>query len=153
MSAFGLPAFVLPNIPFGKVIQTVGSTATTPVSSTTSASYIESGLTATITPISALNKVLVFISQNGTQKVGNTAITMRVIRNGASPRIIVAQGGYTATAAENNIGTIAANYIDSPASTTPQTYTVQFLSTYGVATAWVQYNNDVSSMVLMEVTP
>jgi hypothetical protein len=45
----------------GAVVQVVGATTSTTVS-TTSASYVDSGLTVTITPTSASNKVMLFVS-------------------------------------------------------------------------------------------
>jgi hypothetical protein len=57
----GVPASGMPT---GSVIQTVQATYGTQVS-TSSSTYIDTGLTATITPSSATSKIMVIVCQNG----------------------------------------------------------------------------------------
>ena len=89
----------------------------------------DTGLTATITPTSAVNKVLVTVQQNGCSKLsGDTASYnhIELQRAGSSIALIVQDGGYTATSLTNVFGTAGASLIDSPATTSATIYKTQF---------------------------
>jgi hypothetical protein len=111
------------------VIQVVQGTLTTYVS-TSSASFVTTGLTATITPQSTTSKILVSVAGGSIDSVGSggQAIGVTVYRNGSniSPTTAMAvlYSGNTRVAAP-----LAINYLDSPASTSAQTYAVYFAST------------------------
>ena len=153
MPAFGIPAFVPPNIPPGKVVQIVSATTDTQLS-TSSATYADTGLTATITPKSSANKVLVFVTQAGLAKGNNnTSIAVRLYRGATLVAQVESAAGQTGTTADNFIGSVAGNYLDSPASVAAVTYKTQFNSTAGLTTGTIQVFGSTSSIVLMEVTP
>lgn len=138
-----------------KIVQIITSTVATEANSS-SATYADTGLTATITPTSASNKVLIFVCQAGLRKTGNTQIGLR-LNNPAGGTALVqleTQAAFTNTAGEFNVGSSCCVYLDSPASTSALTYKTQFNSGAGVATASVNYPTGVvSSMMLVEVTP
>ena len=78
----------------GKVLQVVNATTSTEVSNTAT-SYIDTGLTASITPSSTSSKVLIIIQQVLGKNVGNTWIDVNLLRDSttlASMKSI----GYTA---------------------------------------------------------
>ena len=153
MPAFGLPAFVLPNIPPGKVVQIVSATTSTGIASS-SATYADTGLTATITPTSANNKVLVLVSQSGVAKgTSNTSVAIRLFRGATLIHVMESTAAFTGTAADSFIGSVAANIVDTPATVSAVTYKTQFNSSAGTANTTVNSNNATSSIVLMEVTP
>jgi hypothetical protein len=149
----------------GKVLQAVYSSLTA-TASTTSTSYVDSGLTATITPVSASNKVLVFLNTMLSQSGGNL-IVVNILR-GATVLISNTSGGVTDTddgwAAGANHNSTGNNrisgfpslvYLDSPATTSATIYKMQFLATgdTGYINQWA-LNTDtggVSTLCLMEV--
>jgi hypothetical protein len=144
-----------------KVIQIVSFTTTTEVNVTST--YADTGVTATITPTSASNKVLVWISSNiggGSPSANNYPDgTYQVLRNAtiihgpsgniisfwnASPSI---GGGGTERL---SVGTLSVNFLDAPATTSATTYKLQGRSNRNLR---FQNNTSNGSIILMEVTP
>jgi hypothetical protein len=119
----GVPASGMPT---GSVIQTVNAAYSTQTS-TSSSSYTDTGLTASITPTSSSSKILVIVSVNGVYKNGsNASIGLNVMRDATQITQIAINGlSYTGdTSASQTSGSI--NYLDSPATTSATTYKVQF---------------------------
>jgi hypothetical protein len=136
----------------GKVLQVVfASTNTTTTSS--SRTFIDSTLTATITPTSATSKVLVLVSQNGASKgnqIGDNAVRLMLLR-GATDLIQFAFAlNYTGTAL-SFIGAASVNYLDSPNTTSATTYKTQFSNDYNGASVQVQANSAYSTITLLEI--
>jgi hypothetical protein len=144
-----------------KVVQIVTATTNTPTGNTT-ATYADTTLTATITPTSASNNVLVFATQNGCVKARdtgggspNTWFQLRLLRGATEITLGEQMGGYNNGASLiTGFGTSAITYLDSPATTSATTYKTQFrgnvASTEGMS---VNQQNSVSFITLMEVTP
>jgi hypothetical protein len=143
---------------YGKVLQVVQGTLTT-ILSTSSSTYSDTGVTATITPTSATSKVLVLAQLSGCGKgSSNTTMHTRIVKNGSllvGMDIGACTNGGTG---QNYIGSIVANYLDSPASTSALTYKIQFNSFNN--TSYVEFNNQtggasggtsLSSITLMEI--
>jgi hypothetical protein len=136
----------------GKVIQTVY--ASYAVSTTTSSNaYSDTGLTATITPTSASNKIIVLVTQNGVTKTGLTGVGLRLVRGSTEIAFFANAAGYDGGTGENQVANVSMVYEDSPATTSATTYKTQFKSTDNVATAYVQVSSGRSGILLMEVTP
>jgi hypothetical protein len=151
--ASGVPSWATPAGGASKVVQIVTATTSTTVSNSTG-TKADTLLTATITPTSASNKVLVFVDQQGCGKTGSdTALELYLLRGATTIMNIAQLAAYTATTATNVIGACSAVYLDSPATTSATTYKTQLASYASTASAKVQYGNDVSSICLMEVTP
>jgi len=139
----------------GSVLQVVNATYATEVASTTS-TFVDTGLTATITPTSATSKILVIVSQMGVSKSGSTRMRLKLLRNGTD---ILAMGdinAYTGAGDFNNIGSVTSSYLDSPATTSAVTYKTQFCSQQNVSVVYVQNyasgaNESVSTITLMEI--
>jgi hypothetical protein len=122
----------------GKVLQVVSATTSTQVSSA-SVTYIDSLLTATITPTLITSKVLVLVSQNGIFKdTSNTALLVRLMRDATNLGFLSGLGGYTGNAITLGFGSISASYLDSPATTSAITYKTQIASQAGTGNAGVQ---------------
>ena len=143
-------------LPAGSVLQVVNGTYATLVSTTTS-TFISTGLTANITPISASSKILVFANVVGVNKgAANTTIMLRLYRGVSSIIGFEDFGGYTGGAIVNAIGSCSTTYLDSPATTSSTTYTVYFASASNISSVTVQnYNatpaNATSTITLMEI--
>lgn len=135
-----------------KVVQIVTASYSTQTTSSSSA-YADTGLTCTITPTSASNKVLVVVSQSGIFKTNDTSMNIKLLRAGSDILVFGKQAGYTGSAASNNAGSSAAVYLDSPATTSATIYKTQFASDANIATVQIQVNSSISTIALLEVTP
>jgi len=142
----------------GAVIQVVSGTYATQTT-TTSTSYVASGLSLSITPTSASNKVLCFVNVSGhTIRGGNdTGFFMRLRRGSTA---ILDDGAYVTYVEANNatrtqLGMpVTRVFLDSPATTSATTYDIQIKSDGGgAATIAAQWNNNTSIITLMEVKP
>jgi hypothetical protein len=136
----------------GKVLQVVQATYSTTVS-TTSATFADTGLTASITPSASTSKVLVFVSHNGTGKSGNGNGRIRLNRGATVISYIDTIIALTGSTASNYIGTVGTVYLDSPATTSATTYKTQFASdtaTFNLQTDSVGLTS-VSTITLMEI--
>lgn len=151
--AGGIPSWATPGA--GKVVQIVAATYSTQKASS-SAIYADAGLTATITPTSASNKVLAVFNQNGCGKAtSDTHLQLKFLRDAVVLGYHYRIGG-TGSAAENFVGSVAMSFLDAPASTSALTYKVQYANENATASVYVQKDsvgNTTSTMYLMEVTP
>jgi hypothetical protein len=139
-----------------KIVQIVtGSTSTQASSSSTT--YADTGLTATITPTSTSNKVLVVVTQTGCVKTsGNVdnGINLRVVRGSTTIQTAAISLGYTASLLSNYCGPIATQYLDSPATTSATTYKTTFANAVAATGVRLQEGGATeSTIVLYEVTP
>ena len=155
----GVPAWTTP-AGGGKVLQVVqGTTASvTTISSTT---YTDTGLTASITPTLATSKILVMFSQvSSTARNAIEAGSGIQLLRGATAVYQPAPGGYETqyiygtgigTSGTNIKGIISATYLDSPATTSATTYKTQVRTQNSTSSASVSLNDGISTMILMEI--
>ena len=142
----------------GNIIQVVYAETTTKVSDT-SGNFVDTGITATITPSSTSNKIMVIASlqwflfreateTNGSFKLlrGSTAISthnnaVHIEAGTTSQSRIISEGGYTI------------QKLDSPSTTSATTYKVQFHTnvTANAASMDVNRENAPGCITLMEV--
>jgi hypothetical protein len=147
----GLPVWSSPAGGGGKVLQVVQGTYSTETS-TTSSSFSDTGLTATITPSAASSKILAFVMQNGSTKDANNSITVKLLRDSTT---ILASQDYTFYTGTSIVffGIVNLSYLDSPATTSAVTYKTQFASPQG-SSVTVNKNGSataLSTLVLMEI--
>jgi len=134
----------------GKVLQVVSATnATAVVSSSTT--FVDTNLTATITPSSATSKILVMVTQSCFKSAANASLGLKLnINRGASAIFTSIYLLYTGTAIElSTFETIG--YLDSPSTTSATTYKTQFANQFNNASVEVQPSNTTSSIILMEI--
>ena len=137
----------------GKLLQVVSARTGTQVTSNTT-TYIDTGLTASITPSSTSSKILVLVQQSFAKYSGDTYGNFRVYRDsteigGVIPFRAV---GDTDSSAKNVVGTgFSCSILDEPSSTSSLTYKTQFNNGRGVGTAAVQYSSGNSYITLMEI--
>jgi len=141
----------------GHVMQVVQATSTSVVS-TTSTGFVATGFSASITPTSSSNKILV---------MGSLPIYLLNISGGAHGVITVYRGGVAsgtdisssptafglAQSFSTGVSTIsmaAFHAIDSPATTSSVTYEVALKAT-GTVTPNIAINQDQYSLTLMEI--
>ena len=137
-------AFRVLQVVYGSTASQITSASNTPVDTT---------LTATITPQSASNKVLVCVEQNGLLKITNdTWIVLDTFRGATNIGNIGAQICVTGSGATNGVGGSGIQILDSPATTSATTYKTQFYSGNNSATVAVQHAGARSTIILMEIS-
>ena len=141
----------------GKVLQVVNATYGTETSSS-SATFADTGLTATITPTLNTSKILVIVTQQGVQKATNsqTVVNIKLLRAGSDILTMGDNNAYNNAATFNHVGSVSASYLDSPATTSATIYKTQFASPGSLATAYVQSyggtaGSSKSTITLMEI--
>jgi len=140
----------------GKVLQVVQATTTTEAS-TTSATWTDSNLSASITPSLSTSKVLVLTTQNiNLSQSDDTGIMSGGIRllRGATTIFQPYEGsGISFYESDFFRGIVSMHYLDSPATTSSTTYKTQiYLAiTGGGASIAAQPASCQSSIILMEI--
>jgi hypothetical protein len=145
----GVPAAALPA---GTVLQVVYGSYATPVSNSTT-TIASTGLTASITPKSVSNKILVIANISSIQNndIGN-GVNLSLFRNSTGLYTFGTVNGYTNSAIVTVTSGGGTTRLDSPATTSATSYTVYFASnTGGGQVVTVQANNTESTMTLMEI--
>lgn len=156
--------YVPADAPSGKVLQVVSTTKDNSFS-TTSSSFVDvTGMSATITPSSASNKILVLLNMatSTSDTSGAADAGFVLVRNTTEIAKSTAGGTYNFTGHSTNrfgIGAIGTNgmsvsHLDSPATTSAVTYKVQ-VNTQG-GTFYVNLDGgavrgSVSTITLMEI--
>ena len=151
LAAGSLPANV---IGAGGILQVVNATTSTTVSTSDSSNYIDTGVTATITPTASSSKILVLVNfgqcLRGSGDTGNS-FGFRLLRDAT---VIRGDGSlgilFTNTALQINDG-YAFNYYDSPSSTSALVYKVQLINKNGNASISVQGSSVPSTITLLEI--
>jgi hypothetical protein len=129
-----------------RVLQVIPNTTTTQTT-TTSATYATTTLTASITPQSSTSKILVITSQPLLASTNSAQIGMRLVRGATT--VFTNEGNYFAT--DTGV-TTSILYLDSPATTSSTTYTVQFNRVSGTGTAFAQVAFNPANIILMEIS-
>lgn len=133
-----------------RILQVVSAETQTQVAST-STTFVDTTLSATITPQSSTSKILVAYSQSIYTQGTGTGCTLKLLRGGTTLK----------TFADLSYGTNSGILVhhgffelDSPATTSATTYKTQFCRGIGSATVYVQVNTtqNTSTMLLLEVS-
>jgi hypothetical protein len=144
----GLAAGALPSnvIGAGAVLQIVEGTFSGQTSST-SGTFADTGLSASITPSSTSSKILVFFTSPVFNGGSGTEVGSRIVRNSTTLTASFKSGG--ASTVHSCTGII----LDSPATTSSITYKIQFARTSGGDTIYfgTLESPAVSRIVLMEI--
>ena len=139
------------NMPAGSVLQVVNATYSTQIF-TSSATYQDVGLTASITPTSSSSKIMCFVDMVGAGKdSANGWVSFKLLRGASSIITFELQAGWTNSTASNGIGSCSTNYLDSPATTSATTYKVQYCNVTAVGNAYAQIGSASSTITLMEI--
>jgi len=148
-------------LPTGSVLQVVYGSYTTEVSST-STSYVDTGLSATITPSSSSSKILVLVNQYAymwdTSSPVAVSIGLQIVR-GSTVVFTPAtkEQFYFYVPSGISRGDVATNlplqYLDSPATTSSTTYKTQgaLASSAGNQSVLYQGSSNPSTITLMEI--
>ena len=135
----------------GKVLQVVMGTHSTQ-ETTNTGSYVDTGLTATITPSASGNKILVLVSQTGLYKTGGNAyLALQLLRDATSISEFEKIAGFTGTSTDNSVGGSGVSYLDSPNTTSATIYKTQFKRVSAVGSVITQHDGSMSTIILIEV--
>jgi hypothetical protein len=149
-----LPAIsgaALTGITTGKVLQVVSGYTGSEVAITT-ASYTDTGLSASITPSATSSKILVIAHQSFGKTGYNTQIDADLLRGST---VIISQ--WLNDDVRTNDATVLACppaalvWLDSPSTTSATTYKTQFRNAAGTGEVIANTNNGQSQIVLMEI--
>ena len=139
----------------GSVLQVVNATYSTSTS-TTSGTFQNTGLSATITPTSSSSKILIIWAINGCYSATGIGIETNLVRT--STQIVYAENLAAREgtgSADAGSGTSGGTYLDSPATTSATTYKCQFRPRDGSSSVTVQFTGSggasTSMMTLMEI--
>jgi hypothetical protein len=141
----------------GKILQLIqGSTSTS--TSITSTTYVDTGLSASITPSSTSSKILIFVSQPGHVYSNQTAAryaSLQIVRGSTSvfsvAQVLGGRGGLSGGSDISNVGVASINYLDSPATTSSITYKTQAKISNSDSNYTPQIDSSLSTITLMEV--
>jgi len=142
-----------------KVLQVVNATYATATSNSTS-TFTSIGLSASITPLFSTSKILIlfsvptYINRNSN---GGIQGQFQIVRGSTAiytnTSAIGGQAGTGNGGSTNFVGTVNSSYLDSPATTSATTYTIQnaiqFAETGYIITA--QSASQTSTITLMEI--
>ena len=151
----------------GKVLQVVSVTKTDTFTTSSSSFTDITGLTANITPASTSNKVYVQVSIQGSQDVNANRVSVKLLR-GSTAIAVGASAGSRSQASSglssphgDIIASSSVTFLDSPSSSSQQTYKMQTASTAGSGNAFInRTENDengsgmpryASTITLMEI--
>ena len=150
----GLPAWGTDS---GKVLQVVSATNSTSKTSS-STSYVDTNLTATITPTLSTSKILVLVMQPLHFQSNRATFaygSYRLMRDATSISDQINSFGIEAGNGSRGVGGVwgfaSVAYLDSPSTTSATTYKTQFLVDNGADTLAAQESSKPSSIVLMEI--
>jgi hypothetical protein len=131
------------NAPSGSVIQVVSATYGVQTEFST-ASYVDTGLTATITPSSASSSILVLVSQSSIWRIsGSGYAELRLVRDATA--LARFAGEFTVV----NGAAAPVAFLDSPNTTSATTYKTQIF--VSAPSFQLQRNSGISSITLLEI--
>jgi len=136
------------NFPAGSVLQVVNATFATQTS-TTSTSFVDTGLSASITPSSSSNKILAIVNMTGLSKSSSDYMGLQLVRGSTVIAGFELQALFTSSAVTITTAT-GTSYLDSPSTTSSTTYKVQAKSFNGGIVYWSS-SNAVTTITLMEI--
>ena len=141
----------LSNLTTGKVLQVV-QTQYVAETITTSTSWVDTGLSATITPSSTSSKIAVLVHQSGIEKrSSDTVIHIRLLSNLADLGNFTVGACWTANSNPIRVAGAGINLLNSPNTTSPVTYKTMQINASGSADVRTQSGGSVSTMMLMEI--
>ena len=134
----------------GKVLQVINADTNVSVTSS-STTYVDTGLTASITPSSTSSKILVTVHQAYNIPTSGNGMGIKLIRGSTDIRTHGSYVGYTAAGGEVITGHFSISYLDSPNTTSATTYKTQFARLTGSSSASVNNFSIYSYITLMEI--
>jgi hypothetical protein len=141
-------------MPAGAVLQVVSATTTT-TASTTGTSFVDAGLSASITPLSTSSKILVLVNTPNycasAATHGVTTVFRGTVASGTNLNSHSNNFGFGSSYQDDSKTSVSACYLDSPSTTSATTYSTAIRRESGTGTVYMSINNDMATLVLMEI--
>jgi hypothetical protein len=139
------------NIPAGSILQVVQGTSTTPVI-TTSTTYITTGISVSITPTSASSRILLmstacFRKSNSV----NLGPSIAIFKDSTNIYTGVLNQFYAIVSSGEISSVVTLNYVDSPATTSAITYSLQFKTLTASNSVVSLPDNETGTIIAMEI--
>jgi len=131
-----------------RILQVVQAVTTTLVS-TTSATYADTTLTASITPQSSTSKILVISNQSIYADTAVAEMGYALVRGSTT---LDAQKAPVFSNAGAIVGQGVYNYLDSPATTSAVTYKTMIAKLTGSGTVYANINSNAGRITLLEIS-
>lgn len=131
-----------------RVLQVVQATSVTTIS-TASTTYVDTTLTANITPQSTSSKILIIPAHSVYAFTASTGGGLRIVRNSTVLQTHADVGFNTGGSSVVQWSTLL---LDSPATTSTLTYKTQQNRSVGTGTVYTQVNGNFGSLTLMEIS-
>lgn len=137
----------------GMVIQTIHGTTTT-AGSSSSTSYVDTGLTCNITPKFSNSKILVMVKQAfaATEEPGTDVAAYLDLRRGTTQIDWTYVGDHTGDGSRSSVwDSVFLMTLDNPGTTSTTTYKTQYKVGDAGYTAYVQSSSQPSNIILQEI--
>jgi len=134
-----------------RILQVVTNGISTQISSS-STTYADTGLTATITPQSTSSKILVYVNHPNNYRSGANAANSLGLKLFRGATLLETQTTLGETGTVGNIFSTQIIFFDSPSSVSALTYKTQFANGTAASEVRVQTNSNPSGIILMEVS-
>ena len=147
--AGGVPSWAAP-AGGGKVLQVIQDTVTNSVS-TTSSSFVDTGLDVTITPATTGSRILVMATLGNVAKFpgsGNSSIALEIDRGGTQVYYGTDGSHFDNTSSYLYIGPISFSKVDSPNTTSAITYKVRFANYVSGQTSTINHSTGGSATTI-----
>jgi hypothetical protein len=131
-----------------RILQVVSATTNT-LTATATATWVDTTLTASITPQSTSSKILVIPTHCLYTFTAGTGGGLRIDRNGT---VLASHSDVNLNSAGNSVSQWVLPYLDSPATTSSVTYKTQQNRSSGSGTFYTQVNTNLATIVLMEIS-
>jgi hypothetical protein len=136
----------------GQIVKQLQTFNLTTSVSTTSSSYVTTGLTVNITPTNSANKILIMVEGAGACSTTNSGAYYTVYRGATD---LGNTNGFStiynnASYSGKFRSTLGIAYLDSPSTTSSTTYTVYF-KTNTVGTIYVNDDSTTSTITVLEI--
>ena len=124
--------------------------------STTSTSFVDTGMTLSITPSNTNSKIFIFGIANGhrvSSSVANSIINIKRAVSGGSTNVLSGQSLGLAHTYSNLAVSTPIFFVDGTTGTAQRTYTVQHKTDSGSVTSYIFRANTSNMFILMELLP
>lgn len=130
-----------------RILQVVSATTSTSTAAS-SATFVDTTLTVTITPQSNTSKIFVMVNQSLFVFSGDSA-SFRLLK-GAT--VLQTQLSAVFSSASNILGNASFMFLDSPATTSATTYKTQIARASGTGSVTANINNNPANITVFEIS-
>jgi hypothetical protein len=131
-----------------RILQVVSATTSTETSAN-STTFVDSNLTATITPQSTTSKIFVMVNQSLFLNTAGDSGSFRLVRGATTLQTHIS---VVFSGAGSVVGAGVFMYLDSPSTTSATTYKTQIARNSGSGSIFANINSNPANITLFEVS-